>query len=395
LIRIPSFTLTLVIGILTLSGTSAPRTSDAQTITAGDQGYGLGAAAVEWATTDSQTRWAFRTITPAIVSSPIIRLRDVIQPLDPNMAGWQRLSRSPVGLVPLDGKAMVMLRERLAKAIRRAEATPAAIDWVGPVKIEVVYRPSAQAPSQVVPTAYHHLSGTNRQSSGVEIPTSALLPKLPPAAIRSILSQVDRALNHQHPSVIESFVIEIDPRQAELTPLDSMVGVPQIEFVDPPVDGECRIRVVGQTYDDPCVAVLRAKLTAHPKVVFPKATYQRGHRLRYEDLTLKPISDGQVDGTHVSDVSELIGMEVRRSVRAGRPISRSDVGSPILVRRSDLVEIRVIGGGVSVTTNGKAMEEGAESDTIEVETLSPRKRMLARVVQSGLVEIVTRAPGVN
>lgn len=379
--------------IVALSWTTAPGTSNGQAVTTDD--YGSGGSPVEWATTDAQTRWAFRTISPATVSSPIIRLRDVIQPLDPNMAGWQRLSRSPIGLIPLSGEAMVIERERLAKAIRRAEATPAAIDWVGPVNIEVIYRRGGPTRSQISPVSYEQPSGSNQQPYGGVPAATAAPPKLPPAAIRSILSQIDRALNQQHPAVIESFVVEIDPRQDELTPLDLMVGVPQVEFILPPADGECRIRIVGQTYDDPCVSVVRANLTAHPKVVFPKATYQRGHRLRYEDLTLQPIPEDQIDGAYVSDVAELIGMEVRRSVRASQPISRSDVGSPILVRRGDLVEIRVIGGGISVTTNGKAMEEGAESETIEVETLSPRKRMLARVVQSGLVEILTRAPGVN
>ena len=54
-----------------------------------------------------------------------------------------------------------------------------------------------------------------------------------------------------------------------------------------------------------------------------------------------------------------------------------------------------MGGGITVTTNAKSHGDGAESDLIEIETFEPRKRLLARVVQPGLVEIVTRAPKVN
>jgi len=82
-------------------------------------------------------------------------------------------------------------------------------------------------------------------------------------------------------------------------------------------------------------------------------------------------------------------------VRANQPINRGDVGSPILVHRGDLIEIRVVGGGISVTTNAKALGDGAVSELIEIETLQPRKRLIARVVQPGMVEIVTRAPKVT
>ena len=110
---------------------------------------------------------------------------------------------------------------------------------------------------------------------------------------------------------------------------------------------------------------------------------------------MQPIPEDQLESDHVLDPADVVGLEVRGFPRPGRPLNRSDLGSPTLVRRGDLIEVRVMGGGVIVTTNAKAHGDGAASELIEVETLEPRKRLLARVVQPGLVEIVTRAPRVQ
>ncbi len=79
----------------------------------------------------AETRWGFRVVTPVILTSPIVRLGDVVQPVDPHQAGWQRLSRAAIGLIPISGETMTIRRDRLGKAILAAEATPRLIDWYG------------------------------------------------------------------------------------------------------------------------------------------------------------------------------------------------------------------------------------------------------------------------
>lgn len=350
---------------------------------------------------DAETRWAFQTRSSVTVHSSIVRLGDLIRPLDDRLAGWQRLKRSPVGLVPVDGSVMVIERQRLEKAIRQAEATPNWIDWIGPERIEVVYRPEPNRSSEhstatKIQQPTQHAS--HRVASAVAANTTPALPAvntLPRTVTRAIVSQIERAISYQFAEVQDVYQLHIDSTQADLMPLDGIVGTPRIRWLDPVADGECRIRVDGKSYDEPLNTTILVKLTPHPQVVFATTTLQRGHRIRHGDLTLMPMPADQLEADYVSDAAELIGMEVRRTLRAERPVSRGDVGRPILIQRGDLVEIRVHGGGVMVSTNGKALETGAESDTIEVETLSPRKRMLARVVQSGLVEIITRAPRVS
>ena len=59
------------------------------------------------------------------------------------------------------------------------------------------------------------------------------------------------------------------------------------------------------------------------------------------------------------------------------------------------MDLRVVGTGNIITTAAKAIEDGPLNGLVEVETLRPRKRKIARVVDSGVVEILSRPPKVG
>ncbi len=356
------------------------------------------------ATIDAQTRWAFRALSPVTVSSPIIRLGDVVKPLDPNMAGWQRLRRSPIGLVPLGGQSMTIQRDRLAKAIYDAEATPLAIDWIGPTKIQVVYReadlhePAADfatasyrgddGPSAVGTAGYEIESPTSRQGDSMEgdsrqhVSGREIVP-LSMSEFERIVHWIEIALERQHPSILETYEIEFDRRHAPLASLRSVAGVTSIDPQDRVGEGSCGFHIVGRSIDGPVEVDVDLQLKPHPIVVVARTNLPRGHRLQAHDLTSQPVPADEFAADFVLDPDDVIGLEVRGSVRANRPLLRSDLGMPTLIHRGDLIEVRVVGGGITVTTNAKSLSDGSASDLIEVETLQPRKRLVARVVQPG------------
>ncbi len=354
----------------------------------------------EIATIDANTRWGFRTISPVTVNSLIIRLGDVVQPLDPNMAGWQRLRRSPIGLVPINGQPMTIRRDRLAKAIHDAEATPLSIDWVGPTEIKVLYRKSDRLEMERQPfgsaviaqTAY--VESTAYAQPGASNVAGGQMSLSEGEAKRAIY-WIELAMKRLLPSIAETYRIDIDRGQGGLSLLHQISGVTTIEPRENIHEGRCRFHVVGRSVDGSIETEVEITLTAHPTVVVPRRSLPRGHQIEPSDLELKPIPEEELDSGFVLDPEELIGLEVRGIVRANQPIIRGDVGSPILVHRGDLIEIRVVGGGITVTTNAKSLGDGAVSELIEIETMQPRKRMVARVVQPGMVEIVTRSPKVT
>ncbi|SFI18380.1 flagellar basal body P-ring formation chaperone FlgA [Bradyrhizobium sp. Gha] len=74
-----------------------------------------------------------------------------------------------------------------------------------------------------------------------------------------------------------------------------------------------------------------------------------------------------------------VGMQLRRPMRAGMPIRVADLAKPEFVSRDQSVTVIYQVPGIYLTTRGKAIEAGAEGDTVSV--LNPQtKRTLTGVV---------------
>ncbi len=288
---------------------------------------------------------------------------------------------------------MTIDRDRLDRAIRNTEATPRSIDWLGPGQVKVVYEPGSAkrttADQTIAQASYQQsiAASNDSQSDGGPIVSEA--------DARRIIHWIELAIDREQPQIAEAFRIQIDRHQVGLRNLQSIAGVTSVEPVDEAAEGVCRFRVFARSPDGPTESTIQIQLTALPRVVVPRTTLARGHRIGESDLTIQPISAEKLDTNQVTDPNQIVGLEVRATLRTGKPISIGDVGSPILVHRGDLVEVRVMSGGVTVTTNAKTLGDGAESDLVEIETMRPKKRLVARVVRTGLVEIVTRAPAVR
>lgn len=373
----------------------------------------------DFSTIDGRTRWTFRAISPVTVHTPIVRLGDVARPMHPDRTAWSRLSRSPVGLVPIDGKPMTIERERLARAVQNAAATPAWIRWNGPETIEVYYRPEPRdgAPGDEIPNAQSsggvpgtrtasYRPASNRPPTGRaanaaagtsetrSFEAAANVDRIDPRDSDRIAYWITAAIRRQHDELTARFEIEVPRRQPGLSRLATARSISHVEFLDTPATGDCRARVTGRTPDGPRDVTLKIRLTSHPMAISPRRPLRRGHRIGASDLVEHPVPEAQWNEAFVTRSEELVGMEVTGSLRPGRPISMRDVRRPLLIRRGDLVEVRVMGGGVTVTTGGRAKDEGSERDLIQVETLDPKRQLVARVVAAGLVEVISRVPKV-
>ncbi len=311
---------------------------------------------------------------------------------------WQRLRAAPIAMFPVNSTTMTIDRDRLDKVIRKAEATPDAIDWLGPREITVVYDASGKQPNLALRTnsnpelaqVAYQSDMSSSQSAGAE-PRSTIRS----ADAQRIVHWVELAIKRELPEVADSFEIKMDSSQIGMDPLQPISGVTSIQTIDKIQSGICRMRVIGRSSDGPVESTIAIQLVAYPKVVVPRTTLARGHRISESDLDVVPIPTEKLESNLIVDANQIVGMEVRKTLRADYPIPASDIGSPVLIHRGDLVEVRVMSGGVTVTTNAKSLGDGAEADLVEIETIRPKKRLVARVVRTGLVEIVTRAPAMR
>lgn len=103
--------------------------------------------------------------------------------------------------------------------------------------------------------------------------------------------------------------------------------------------------------------------------------------LTAQDLVVSP---AQTVGAF-SEVEDLIGLETRTALYAGRPIRPGDVGPPAIVDRNQIVSLTYIAGGLTITTEARALGRGGVGDMIRVLNISSRMTLEGRIAPDGSV----------
>lgn len=90
----------------------------------------------------------------------------------------------------------------------------------------------------------------------------------------------------------------------------------------------------------------------------------------------------------LSEPSEqMVGLEVRKSIYAGRPVSLADLGPPTLVRRNEIVTMTYRSGGIALRSEGRALGAGSAGERVDVMNLDSRRTVRAVVTGKRAVEI--------
>ncbi|MEO0929447.1 MAG: flagellar basal body P-ring formation chaperone FlgA [Pseudomonadota bacterium] len=85
----------------------------------------------------------------------------------------------------------------------------------------------------------------------------------------------------------------------------------------------------------------------------------------------------------VSDPDDIIGMEARVALFAGRPIRPQDVGFPAIVERNQIIALFYQRGGLVISTEGRALGRAGPGDVIRVMNISSRSTVTARIGADG------------
>ena len=115
-------------------------------------------------------------------------------------------------------------------------------------------------------------------------------------------------------------------------------------------------------------------------------TLRPGTVLAEEDLRAHG-EDAGAPGRLSERISELVGLETRRAIYAGRPVAPADLGPPTLVRRNDVVVMLYADGGLGIRTEGRALDSGGAGEVVRVMNLSSRQPVRAVVTGVNRVEV--------
>ncbi len=131
---------------------------------------------------------------------------------------------------------------------------------------------------------------------------------------------------------------------------------------------------------------IRAELEAIAPVVVAASELSRGSVLSANDLNLV---ERDITGLRnpCFDPQELIGKQMRRSVRLGEPLDRAAIEFPPTIRRGEVVTIVAGRDGFMLTATGLARQDGNEGETIMVRNSSSQRDVFGRVAGPGTVEV--------
>lgn len=86
-------------------------------------------------------------------------------------------------------------------------------------------------------------------------------------------------------------------------------------------------------------------------------------------------------------IEDVVGLEAKVTIYPGRPIRLGDLGPPAIIERNDVVTLRFLSGGLSIETDGRALERAGVGDYLRVMNLSSRSTIRGRVTKSGVIEV--------
>ncbi|MGZ5874342.1 MAG: flagellar basal body P-ring formation chaperone FlgA [Bradyrhizobium sp.] len=118
---------------------------------------------------------------------------------------------------------------------------------------------------------------------------------------------------------------------------------------------------------------------------------ERNEVLKSADVMTERRPKAEVGGDAAAR-SQAVGMQMRKQLRAGQVLKIADLGKPDLVQRDDNVTLIYETAGLYLTMRGKALESGADGDTVNVLNLQSKRTVSGVVIGRGQVAIAIPTP---
>ena len=163
--------------------------------------------------------------------------------------------------------------------------------------------------------------------------------------------------------------------------------------------GTSPILMVDSLYYDELSRVFSATLVAatsrtysvtgqlHKVIPVPvlKTVLRRDDIIGAYDIDWVNARENQIRNNVIVQADDLVGMTPRRSIEPGKPIKMADLAYPKIVKRGEPVSIVYNNGRISVTAQGRALENGAKGNLVTVSNNSSNRTLQA--VVTGVREV--------
>ncbi len=115
-------------------------------------------------------------------------------------------------------------------------------------------------------------------------------------------------------------------------------------------------------------------------------TLNAGHRVGPQDYTVRHGDLGRLPATVISEPAQAVGKTLKNGLAAGQPLRSDQLSAPWVVQQGQSVRTISQGAGFSVSSEGRALNNAAEGQVVQVR--SPSGQTLSGIARAGgIVEI--------
>ena len=120
----------------------------------------------------------------------------------------------------------------------------------------------------------------------------------------------------------------------------------------------------------------------------PTRALARGEVIKASDMTIERRPKGEFVSEPPAQAAEIAGRAARRAVRAGQPLRAADLMKAEIVQRNETVTLTYEVPGIVLSMRGKALDSGADGDTVSVLNIQSKRTIQAVVSGPGHVTVM-------
>jgi flagella basal body P-ring formation protein FlgA len=116
----------------------------------------------------------------------------------------------------------------------------------------------------------------------------------------------------------------------------------------------------------------------------------RGQRLSEADLDWGPASSARAVHNGPADMALAVGMETKRSLKAGQPLQSSDLKAASVIKKGDPVKLVYATAGLRLTVDGLAQNDAGKGEAVRVLNSYSKRTIEAVAYADGEARVLQR-----
>ncbi len=284
----------------------------------------------------------------ALVTEPIVRLGDIAS-ITPEGPKARQLAERQVSRAPAPGKSKIIQSRSLISSLRHLQGAEN-FKWTGPENITI-------------------------RRQGIEISREGLKQIIADFLQQNLGNIPDIELRFTSVRAPESIILPTGDIQHTVTPSKpGIIGSSSFSII---------FQVDGKTVKN---CTVRGKLEVIAEVATARVNMRRGNIITADQLKMTRLDISKFDKPYPA-IDLVVGMQAKRTIRAGRVIDRQNVELPPIIKKGQPVKIVASRGSLQVSANGVAIMDGRLGDFIRVKNINSSKLIYCKVDSSGIVSV--------